>query len=348
MKKVNLSKLSFMSPLIISGSKLSVSVIMVIMIITSSVFMLVNPTQALAVTTTSNSNSIDTSNHHSDLQAMQTYLRPSLPVTPATAAPPVSSQGNDDFTTQAALSLTRAAQTNNIVASKSYYDISFRTATAGAIKTVTMDFPAGTAVGSALLVEATGIGPGTVSASAGEVLTYTVTNAVNVPANTIIRIQISNINNPPTPSASFTVSITTRNAANGVIDGPTPTSAYNMVQVGNAQIAPGAVTTTKIATGAVTSGDISSSFMRSKFFLDDAAGHAVGWNPDGTLNSFSITDPAITVPENAILVNVADFGADSGCNPLSTTPGAFFLDCLNPPLDGSSLHYIIFNLEPSG
>lgn len=92
-----------------------------------------------------------------------------------------------------------------------------------------MDFPAGTSVGSALLVEATGIGPGTVSASAGEVLTYTVTNAVNVPANTIIRIQMSNINNPPNPSASLTVGITTRDAANTPIDGPTPTTAYNMV-----------------------------------------------------------------------------------------------------------------------
>jgi hypothetical protein len=82
-------------------------------------------------------------------------------------------------------------------------------------------------------------------------------------ALTNIRIQISNINNPPTPSGPFTVSITTRNAANAIIDGPTATSAYNMVQVGNAQIAPGAVTTTKIATGAVSSTDIAQSFMKS-------------------------------------------------------------------------------------
>ena len=154
------------------------------------------------------------------------------------------------------LSLTRDSQTNNFVASKAYYDISFRTATAGVIKSIVMDFPAGTSVGSALIVEATGIGPGTLAASAGEVLTYTVTNAVNVPALTNIRIQISNINNPATPSASFILTVQTRNPANAIIDGPTATSAYNIVQVGNAQIAPGAVTTTKIATGAVTTGDI--------------------------------------------------------------------------------------------
>jgi hypothetical protein len=160
------------------------------------------------------------------------------------------------------LSLTRASQTNNFVASKAYYDISFRTATAGVIKSIVMDFPAGTSVGSALIVEATGIGPGTLAASAGEVLTYTVTNAVSVPALTNIRIQISNINNPATPSASFILTVQTRNPANAIINGPTATSAYNIVQVGNAQIAPGAVTTTKIATGAVTTGDITDGAVR--------------------------------------------------------------------------------------
>jgi hypothetical protein len=152
-----------------------------------------------------------------------------------------------DFTTQAALTLTRSAQTNNFVNSKAYYDISFRTATAGAIKKVVMDFPAGTSVGSALIVEATGIGPGTLAASAGEVLTYTVTNAVNIPTNTIIRIQMSNINNPPNPSASLTVSITTRDSADAIIDGPTNTQAYNIKQIVTTDIANGAVTNAKIA-----------------------------------------------------------------------------------------------------
>ena len=100
-------------------------------------------------------------------------------------------------------------------------------------------------------------------ASPGEILTSAVTDEVKVPVNTRIRIQISNINNPPTPIGSLTVSITTRNDANMIIDGPTATSAYNMVQVGNAQIAPGAVTTSQIATGAVTSGDIADSAITS-------------------------------------------------------------------------------------
>jgi hypothetical protein len=48
-------------------------------------------------------------------------------------------ENNGDFATQAALSLTRASQTNNFVSSKAYYDISFTTATAGAIKTIEID-----------------------------------------------------------------------------------------------------------------------------------------------------------------------------------------------------------------
>ncbi|MGH9911330.1 MAG: hypothetical protein ACRD4J_04515 [Nitrososphaeraceae archaeon] len=258
---------------------------------------------------------------------------------------------DSDFTTQAALSLTRASQTSNFVSSKAYYDISFRTATAGAIKSVVMDFPAGTYVGSALVVEVTGIGPGTLSASAGEVLTYTVTNAVNVPALTNIRIQISNINNPPNPSASLTVSITTRNAANAPIDGPTPTTAYNMVQVGNAQIAPGAVTTTKIATGAVTSGDIADgaitstkpaeSFMKKVILEDNTAGQARGWNPPEFV--FFISEPLVSLNESFINVEVIPFtGAPCFLGDHGTDQ--FLVVCDLAPAEGSKLHYVVGNL----
>jgi hypothetical protein len=315
------------------------------MVISSPIFMLFNPAQeAFAVRS---ADSIDgSSDYHSSPLTQE--MTSSSTSTPATMAPSTLSQ-DGDFSTQAALSLTRASQTNNFVASKAYYDISFRTATAGIIKSIVIDFPAGTAVGSALLVEATGIGPGTVSASAGEVLTYTVTNAVNVPANTIIRIQISNINNPPTPSASFTVSITTRNAANGIIDGPTATSAYNMVQVGNAQIAPGAVTTTKIATGAVSSTDIAQSFMKKVTVLDDAAGNAVGWNPDGSTIDFDISEPAVDNVQTTY-VNLYVYGGGipntPDCRPVSLNPGHLDIRCDIPPQPGDELQYVVENLPP--
>jgi hypothetical protein len=262
----------------------------------------------------------------------------------ASSTPTLTVSQDEDFSTQAALSLTRASQTNNFVASKAYYDISFRTATAGAIKTIAMAFPTGTSVGSALVVEAAGIGPGIVSASAGEVLTYTLTNAVNVPANTIIRIQMSNINNQATPSNSLTVSITTRNAANGVIDGPTPTSAFNMVQLGNAQIAPGAVTTTKIATGAVTSGDvadnaigankISSSFMRAMELFDGQN----GWEPDGVTTEFDIIDTSLT-DNSLVFVNVQEGSTNEAiCGVESVLAGNFFrVVCSQAPQTTNSI-----------
>jgi hypothetical protein len=161
---------------------------------------------------------------------------PTISTTPS-APSTISQSGKDgEFTTQAALGLTRATQTDNLANSKTYYDISFRTATAGIIKTIQMAFPPGTYVGAAVLVEATGIGPGTIAASgntvAGMTLTYTVTNEVNVPALTRMRIQVANVNNPPDPSNSLTVTITTRDSFNTIIDGPTATNAYNIKQIG--------------------------------------------------------------------------------------------------------------------
>jgi hypothetical protein len=216
------------------------------MVISSPIFLPINPAQVSAVTT----NGGDSSGYHSTPSIPETTSLPP-PATPINTARPALTQ-EGDFSTQAALSLTRASQTNNFVNSKAYYDISFRTATAGAIKKVVMDFPVGTSVGSALVVEAVGIGPGTLAASAGEVLTYTVTNAVNIPVNTIIRIQMSNINNPPNPSNSLTVIITTRDPADAIIDGPTNTLAYNLKQIVTTDISNGAVTNAKIANNALS------------------------------------------------------------------------------------------------
>jgi hypothetical protein len=151
-------------------------------------------------------------------------------------------------------------QTENLVNSKTYYDISFRTATAGVIKTLQLAFPVGTYVGAAVLIETVGIGPGTIAASGttatGMTLTYTVTNEGNVPALTRIRIQVANVNNPPDPSNSLTVMITTRDSANNVIDGPTATNAYNIRQIVTTEIANNAVTTNKIADDSVNEAKI--------------------------------------------------------------------------------------------
>jgi hypothetical protein len=91
---------------------------------------------------------------------------------------------------------------------------------------VEIDFPPGTYVGAATLIETVGLGAGTIAASgttgAGMKIKYTVTNEVNVPALTKIRIQLANINNPQTPGASYTVTITTKDGIGTIIDGLLP------------------------------------------------------------------------------------------------------------------------------
>jgi hypothetical protein len=337
-------------------SRIIIITVIVSMMISSPIFMLLIPAQVSAATINDNSNIIDSSSFHSTPRVPETAL-PSSATIPASMATSSTPSQDSDFTTQAALTLTRSAQTSNFVLSKGYYDISFRTATAGAIKTITMDFPADTFVGSAGVVEVVGIGPGTLAASAGGVLTYTVTNAVNVPALTNIRIQISNINNPTPPSASYAVSITTRNTANAIIDGPTNTFAYNIVQVGNAQIAPGAVTVTKIAPGAVTANRIADgavtstkpaeSFMKRVTVDDTFAGNQVGWNPDGSRVTFTITESEVSGPDFSFVSVIVDtLGTDTNffCDTVKHFPGAFRITCSSPPPNGSFLNYVVENL----
>lgn len=252
-----------------------------------------------------------------------------------------------DFTTQAALSLTKATQTSNIVSSKSYYDTSFRTSTSGVIKYIKMSFPAGTYVGASLLVEATGIGPGKISAGAsGNTLAYTVTNAVNVPANTNIRIQIANVNNPPNPSSALTVSITTRDSANIIIDGPTSTNAYNIKQIGPTELADNAVTSSKIADGSIDSNDLDSTLIVSRLLLDDAQGASFGWDPNGLDTDFIIFDEAVE-GSNAVLINVGDSDSNSQCESLGALTGFFTIRCNTAPPQGSELRYTITNIPTS-
>jgi subtilisin family serine protease len=123
-----------------------------------------------------------------------------------------------------------ATQTNNFVNIKSYYDVMFRTSTPGTIKKIGISFPAGTYVGSANLIEVVGIGTGKISASGssatGQMLTYTINSADNVATGTNIRLQFSNIVNPPDPSAGYHVTVTTKNSADTIIDGPTQSHNY--------------------------------------------------------------------------------------------------------------------------
>src|SRR5918996_1634311 len=198
-----------------------------------------------------------------------------VPTDGSPSAPSTIGQDGSDFNIQAALSSLTARPTNNIVNTNSFYDVVFLAATSGAIKTIQVTFPAGTTIpAGAFFNEAEKCVPGSncsvltgTASKSGQTITYTVTNAVNVPAGTKIRLEFANINNPLSPSASYKVTVTTRNAANAIIDGPTQSTAYTMKQIGVNAIADNSITSTKPA----------ESFMKVVTKPDTDSG--VGWDP---------------------------------------------------------------------
>ena len=211
----------------------AITFVQILMVISAPAFMLSNPTHVFSYLST-----IDTSNSHTTLPILEE------------TSPSISSLATPSA--QAALGSLTVRPTNDIVNTNSFYDVVFVTSTAGVIKRIQVTFPLGTTVPtSASFIEAEGIGPGTVSKT-GQTLTYTVTNAVNVPAGTKIRLEFSNIVNPQDPSSSYQVIVRTRNVANVVIDGPTLSVAYNIKHIGTDDLENGAITTDKIASGAVT------------------------------------------------------------------------------------------------
>ena len=198
----------------------TVTIALMLMIISSPMVMLVNPTLAKAA-----------------LPTIST-----IPSAPST----IGQAGKDgDFTTQAALTGVSARQTNKIVSIQTKKDVLITTSTTGTIKFIDITFPAGTVIGTAPnLVEREGIGAGTAAKTSATTIRYTVTSAVCVPANTQIRLEFFNFVNPTTPNTVYKITVTTRNAGGTIIDGPTASNSLNMKQIGTEQIADGAITST--------------------------------------------------------------------------------------------------------
>jgi hypothetical protein len=291
--------------------KLGLTLTITLMVISSPIFMLMNPASAAGSS-------------------------PSYSTDGSPSAPSTIGQDGSDFTTQAALSSLTARPTNNIVNTNSFYDVVFLAATSGTIKTIQVTFPAGTTIpAGAFFNEAEGIGPGTASKS-GQTITYTVTNAVNVPAGTKIRLEFANINNPLNPSASYKVTVTTRNAANAIIDGPTQSTAYTMKQIGVNAIADNSITSTKPA----------ESFMKKVVLIDNAAGNAAGWNPDGITTSFTISEPDIAGPGSMISIIIQNLSDVSHfCDVVFFFQASHFnIDCSSAPANFDELHYVVENL----
>jgi hypothetical protein len=268
-------------------------------------------------------------------------------LTPSEATlPSVLNIDGSGYTSQAALNSLSARPTNNLVNTNSFYDIVFVTSVPGAIKTIQVTFPAGTTVpSSASFNEAEGIGPGTVSKS-GQTLTYTVTNAVNVPAGTKIRLEFANINNPLNPSANYKVTVTTRNAANAIIDGPTQSAAYTVKQIGTNVIANNAITNPKLADSSITSTKPNQNFMKRVTLTDSTAGNNVGWNPDGIKTQFSIKEIALSTDTSSFVsVFVQNFVAPfPNCGVVSISVPTFNIACNTAPANMAQLNYMVENL----
>ena len=189
----------------------------------------------------------DTSNYYSTIPlADDSSFSPSTTV-PRSSPSSTSQQypAQAGFTTQAVLSSVAPRQTNNIVNTRTYYDIQLTTATTGAIKRIEVVFPVGTITSAARLIEVQGIGAGSIINS-GTTVTYVVTSPVSIPAGTNIRLEFGNIINPASPSNGYTVTVTTRNSANGIIDGPTVSFTYTIKQIQSNDIANSAITSEKV------------------------------------------------------------------------------------------------------
>lgn len=228
---------------------------------------------------------------------------------------------------------------NNIVNTRTTYDIIFQTATTGTIKTIQMDFPSSFDVSAATrVIEKADIGPGSLSALSSSTLLYTVNDAVSVSAGTKIRLEIGKIINSDTADSFFKVSITTKDTAGGTIDGPTLSPSIPIKDISSSDI----------AANTITGDDISPSFMIRKTILDNPAGNAQGWNPNNVNQFLTVSDPDVVgTPENIFVVpSVQGRACSAFVDP--NEPGTFDVICNNAILDFTSLEYLIIKLPNSG
>lgn len=215
---------------------------------------------------------------------------------------------------------------NNIVNTRTTYDIMFKTATTATIKTIEMTFPSAFDLSPATrYIEKVGIGSGSLSNPSSNTLIYTVNNPESISAGTNIRLEIGKIVNSNT-AGSFTVGITTKNTAGSVIDGPTQSSSFPIKDI--------------------TGNDVSPAFMIRKTLNDDPAGNGHGWDPNSGVTSFSITDDDVTGPLGGIFVDIYVHPDIDNCRVRELQPiiGGFIINCSTPPADTRALHYLITKL----
>jgi hypothetical protein len=125
-----------------------------------------------------------------------------------------------------------AVSSNQISAANVTYTYSFKTATAGTIKTITFVVSGAGLGGAPAIAKNYGIGAGTVARS-GQTITYTVTAAAAVAAGIPIYIEFSGLTNSATAGA-YTTSITTLTATPTTIDGATTSNTVTFGAINTA------------------------------------------------------------------------------------------------------------------
>ena len=82
----------------------------------------------------------------------------------------------------------------------------------------------------------------------------------------------------------------------------------------------------------------------AKTLTDSPQGNSLGWDPNGSADTFTINDSCYIKSDSTVLINVKDGGPNfEVCNVDYASDYDFFeVFCNAPPADGSELHYIIF------
>jgi len=105
------------------------------------------------------------------------------------------------------------------------HTVGFTTATTATIASVDILFPAGFDVSGVGVGNVVNIGAGDVAAES-QVVTYTVTDPVEVAAGTAITIELTNVVNAPV--GNYTVMVETKDATGAAIDGPTQSAPFEI------------------------------------------------------------------------------------------------------------------------
>jgi hypothetical protein len=126
---------------------------------------------------------------------------------------------------------TWSVSSNQAGATSVTYSYSFKTATTGSIKTITLAVSGSGLAGTPAIVKNYGIGAGSVS-RAGQTITYTVTSAVSVSSGTPIYLELSGLTNDV--AGSYTTTVTTKTSAPATIDGGTASNSVTMAATNTA------------------------------------------------------------------------------------------------------------------